>query len=98
MSGSLRFTSYRFHLERVLGFNISLQIGQACRPEAAVLLEPRVDGSQGFGIDLVDAVASLAMLVHEMRPAQQAQVLRDGWTRNWKSPGNLSRRLATPPQ
>jgi hypothetical protein len=38
------------------------------------------------------------MFAHQMRPAEQAQVLGDRRTRNWESPRDMARGLASPPQ
>ena len=54
----------------VLGFHKCFQVVQACGPEDAVLLDPRVDGAERFGIELVDAVAPFAMLADQMSAAQ----------------------------
>jgi hypothetical protein len=43
-------------------------------------------------------VATFAMFAHQMRPAEQAQVLGDCRTRNWEGPRDVARGLASPPQ
>jgi hypothetical protein len=43
-------------------------------------------------------VPSLAVFVHQVRPAQQPQMLRDGRTGNRKCVGNLPGWLASLPQ
>jgi hypothetical protein len=69
-AGSLRFPG-------VLGFDKGLQVGQAGAPEAAVLLNPGVDGAERFGIELINAVAAFAMFADQVSAAQKAQVLGD---------------------
>lgn len=59
----------------VFGFDKSFQVGETGGPEAAVLLDPRVDGTQGLGIEVIDAVATFPMLAHQVRTAQQTEVL-----------------------
>jgi hypothetical protein len=78
----------------VLGFNEKLQVAQTVGPENAVLLDPRVDGAQGFGIQLVDAVAAFAVFANEVGAAQQAEMFRNRWTGDGKSAGDLPRGLA----
>jgi hypothetical protein len=82
----------------VLGFNKSLQIGEAHFPEVPVLIEPGIDGAKRFGIELVNPVAAFAMFTDEMGAAQQAQVLGDGGTGDGKGSGNVSRGLAAAAQ
>ena len=60
----------------------------------AVLLDPGVDRAKRFGIELVDTVAAFAVLADQMRAAEQAQVLGNGRTGDWKSLGDLSGGLA----
>src|ERR1700680_4965347 len=72
--------------------------GQVRAPESTVVLEPGVHGSQWFGIELINAVASFAMFAHQMRPAQQSQVLRDCRTRDREGSRDVARWLASPPQ
>src|SRR3984893_10979573 len=74
------------------------QAGQVRAPESTVVLEPGVHRPQWFGIELINAVASFAMLAHQMRPAQQSQVLRDCRTRDWEGSRDVASRLASPPQ
>ena len=82
----------------VFGFYKGFEVGQARAPETAVVLQPGVDGAQRFRIELVNAVASFAMLADQVRAPQQAQVLGNRGTGHRKSPGNVSSRLATSPQ
>src|SRR5437879_3278545 len=74
-AGRLRFPG-------VLGFYKGFQVGQTGAPEAAVLFDPGVDRAQGFGIELIDAVAAFAVLAHQVCPTQQAQMLGDSRPRN----------------
>jgi hypothetical protein len=53
----------------VFGFDECLQAGQVCGPEIAMVIEPGVDGAQGFGIELVNAFPAFAMLLDKMGPA-----------------------------
>ena len=78
----------------VFCFNKGLQVGQTHLPEVAVLVEPGIDGAQRLGIKLIDTVAALAVLPHEVGAAQQPQVLGDGRAGNGKSLGDLSGGLA----
>ncbi|MGA8273747.1 MAG: hypothetical protein WB919_19450 [Candidatus Sulfotelmatobacter sp.] len=82
----------------VFGFDEGLQAIEIQFPEVAVLIEPGVDGAERLGIELVDAVASLAMLTNEMGAAKQAQMLGDGGAGDGKGSGNFSGGLAAPPQ
>lgn len=76
----------------IFGFDESFQVVQAGSPEDAILLDPVIDGAEGFGIELIDAMAAVAILADKMSAAEQAQVFGDGRSRNWKSAGNLPRR------
>ncbi len=78
----------------VLGFDKGFQVRQTGAPEAAVLVDPGINGAQGFGIELVDAVPALALLADQMRAAQQAQVLGDSGTGDRKGAGDLPGGLA----
>ena len=78
----------------VLGFDEDFQIGQAGAPEAAVLLDPGVDGAERLGIEFVNAVTAFAMFADQVGAAQQAQVLGDGRARDREGFGDLSGRLA----
>jgi hypothetical protein len=82
----------------VFGFDELFQAGQTDAPEAAVLVEPVVYGAERFGIELVDAVAAFAMLVHKVGATQQAKVLGDGGTGNREGSGDFSGGLAAPAQ
>jgi hypothetical protein len=83
---------------RVFGFDKGLQIGEAHLPESAVLVQPGIDGAERVGIELVNAVAALAVFTNEMSAAQQAQVLGNGGTGNGKGSGNFSGGLLASPQ
>jgi hypothetical protein len=78
----------------MLAFYKCFEAGKVRAPEAAVLVEPVVDGAEGFGIELIDAVAAFAMLVHEVGAAEEAEVLGDGRTGNGKGSGDFSGGLA----
>jgi hypothetical protein len=52
-----------------------LRGGKVHAPEVAVLVEPGVDSAQRLGIELVNAVAAFAVFVHEMRAAEEAEML-----------------------
>ena len=80
----------------VFGFDELFQAGQTDAPEAAVVVEPVVYGAERFGIELVDAVAAFAMLVHEVGAAQQAKMFRDRGTGDGESSGDFSGGLAAP--
>jgi hypothetical protein len=82
----------------MLGFDKGLQTGQARTPEAAVLVEPRVNRPQWLGIELIDAVASLAMFTYEVGAAQQPKVFRYRGTRNRECSCDLPGGLAASPQ
>ena len=83
---------------RVFSFDKSLQVGQAGLPEDAILFQPGIDSFQRFRIELVKAVATFASFLHQMSATKQAQMFGDGRPRNWKSLGNLSRRLSSAPE
>jgi hypothetical protein len=82
----------------MFGFDELFQARQVRAPEAAVLVEPGVHGAQGFGIELVDAVAAFAVFLHQVGAAQEAEVFGDGGTRNREGPGDFSGGLAAPAQ
>jgi hypothetical protein len=65
------------------------QVRKVDLPEAAVLIEPGIDGAQGFGIELVDAMPAFAMLTNQVGTAKQAEMFRDGWTRDRKGLGDF---------
>ena len=81
-------------LPGVLGFNEGFQVVQARGPEDRGIARSRIDGAQRFGIELVDAVAALAMFADQMGPAQQSQVLGDGRARDREGFGDLAGGLA----
>jgi hypothetical protein len=60
---------------RVLSFDECLEVVQASRPEYAVLLEPGIDGSKRFWIQLIHTMPPFAMLAYQVSAAKQAQVL-----------------------
>jgi hypothetical protein len=66
----------------MLGFYEGFEVRQAAHPEAAVLLDPGVDGAKRFGIQVVDAVAPFAMFSNQMGAPQEAQMLGDGRARD----------------
>jgi hypothetical protein len=78
----------------VLGFDEGFEVSQAGAPEAAILLDPGVDGAERFGVELVDAVPTFAMFSHEVGVAEQAEVLGDGGAGDREGFGNLSGGLA----
>src|SRR3981081_1657558 len=90
---SLRFAG-GLSLPRMFGFHKRFQAGQVCAPEAAVLLDPGIDGKKRFGIQLVNAVASFTMLANQVRAAQQPKMLRYRGTGSWKGSCGLARVLA----
>jgi hypothetical protein len=77
------------------GFDKCFQVGQAHLLEVAVLVEPEVYSAEGFGVELVDAMAAFAVLAHEMGATQKAQVPGDGRARDRKGLGDFSGGLAT---
>jgi hypothetical protein len=87
VAGSLRFPG-------VFGFYEIFQIGKTSAPERTVLLDPGVDGSERFGIQVVDAVAAFAVFSYQMGATQEAQVLGNGWAGDGKGFGDLAGGLA----
>jgi hypothetical protein len=83
---------------RVFGFHECFQAGKAGAPETAVLFQPGVYGTERFWVQLVDAKAAFTVFAHQMRAAQEAQVLRDGRARDGKGSGDLSSGLAAAAQ
>jgi hypothetical protein len=95
----IRFCSVNwFGFLRVFGLDKSFQIGEAHGPEVSILIEPGIDGAERFRIELVDAMAALAVLLNQMSAAQQAQVFGDGGPGNGKGLGDFSGRLAAAAQ
>ena len=90
-AGNLRFP-------RMFGFHECFQAGKAGRPEAAVLLEPVVYGTQRFRIQVVNAQPSFAVFADEVGAAEEAQMFRNCRARDRKGSRNLSRGLATAAQ
>ena len=82
----------------VFSLDKSFQTVEVHLPEVAVLIEPGVYGAQGFGIELIDAVAAFAMLPHQVGTAQEAEVFRNGGARDGESSCDFSGGLAAPPQ
>lgn len=82
----------------MLGFNKSLEAGEARLPETSILVEPGIDRFQGTSVQLVKPVPTLTALLHEMGTSQQAQVFRDGRTGDGKGLGDPSGRQASLPQ
>jgi hypothetical protein len=82
------------HFPGVLGFYEGFQVRQTVAPEGAVLLDPGVDGTERFGIELVDAVAAFAMFADQVGAAQQAKMFGDGGARDWEGFGDVSGGLA----
>src|ERR1700685_50317 len=91
LAGELRFFF-------VFGFYKGFEAGQIRAPETAVVFEPGVNRAQRLWVELVDAVAAFAMLLHQMRPAQQAKMLGDCWAGNGKGLRNVSGGLAAAAQ
>jgi hypothetical protein len=81
-------------LPRVLGFDEGFQVGEAGAPEAAVLLDPGIDGAERFGAELVHTVTTFAVLADQMCAAEQAQMLGDCWAGDRERFGDLSGGLA----
>ena len=79
----------------MLRFDECFKAVKASRPENTVLINPGVDRAQRFGIELVDAVSTFAMLADEVSPAQQAEMLGNRRTRDRESAGDLSGGLGT---
>ena len=91
---SFVFARCGFGLPRMFGFDEGFQIAETGGPEDAVMLDPGIDRPQRFGIELVDAVTALAMLAHQVRAAEQAEMFGDGGTGNGKGAGDLPGGLA----
>ena len=62
----------------VLGFDKSLQVGQAGLPEDAILFQPGIHSFQRFRVELVKAVAAFPTFLHQMGAAKQSQMFGDG--------------------
>jgi hypothetical protein len=82
----------------VLGFDESFKVGEAELPEIAILIEPAIDGAQGFRIQLIDAMPALAVFAYQMRTPEKAKVFGDGGAGNGESSGNFSGWLTAAPQ
>ncbi|MGB9402069.1 MAG: hypothetical protein WCA98_00920 [Candidatus Acidiferrales bacterium] len=59
-------------------------------PENSIVVEPGIDGFEWSGIQLIQTVAALAALLHEMGAAKEAQVFRNGRARNGKGLGDAA--------
>jgi hypothetical protein len=88
----------RFRFPSILGLDESFQVAQVRAPEAAVLLDPGVNGAKWLWVELVDAVAAFAVFADQVGSAKKAKMLGDGRARNWESFGDLSCRLAAAAQ
>lgn len=84
-----------FGFARMLGFDERFQVVQTVNPENAVLLDPRIDRAQRFGVELINTVAPFPVLSNQVRSPQKAKMLGNRWTRNRKRAGNLPGRLRT---
>jgi hypothetical protein len=84
-------------LFRMLSFYKCLQAIQVCLPETPVAAQPRIDGLQRHGIQLVDALSSLAPLLHQLRASQHSQMFRYRRPRHGKGSRNLPRWQASLP-
>ena len=62
------------------------------------MVQPGVDGTERFGIKLVNAVAAFAVFPHQVGAAQQAQVFGDGGAGNREGLGDFSGGLAAAAQ
>jgi hypothetical protein len=91
---SFLFAGFGFALPLVLSFDKGLQIVQTRHPEHAVLVDPSVDCTERFGIQLVDAMASFTVLTNQVGATQKTQMFRDGRPRDGKGAGDLSGGLA----
>src|SRR5437879_1321244 len=90
---SFVFAGVSFLLPGVFGFHERFQVVQARGPELTVLLDPGVDCSERFRIELINTMAAFPVLANQVSTAQQTQVLRDSWSGNRESAGDLSSRL-----
>jgi hypothetical protein len=84
-------------LFRMLSFYKSLQAIQVCLPETPVAAQPRIHRLQRHGIQPVDAMSSLAPLLHQLRASQHSQMFRYRWPRHGKGSCNLPRWQASLP-
>lgn len=91
LAGRLRFPG-------VFGFYESFQAGEAGVPEAAILFQPGIYGTERLRIELVNAKAAFAVLANQVRAAEKAQVAGDGRAGDGKGAGDLSGRLAAAAQ
>lgn len=74
----------------MLGLDECFQVFEARLPERPIVAEPRIDGLQRAGIQLVDAVPALSAFPDEAGAAQQAQVFGDGRPGNGKRLGDAA--------
>jgi hypothetical protein len=82
----------------VFRFDEGFQIGEVRAPEGAILLDPRIDGTQRLGVKLIHAMSAFPVLANQMRTAKQAQVFGNGRAGNRESFGDLAGRLAAAAQ
>jgi hypothetical protein len=91
---SFLFARCSFSFFFVLGFDECFQVVEVCGPEDTVLVEPGVHGTEGLGVELVDAIAPFAVLTDKVSAAQEAKMLGNGRAREREGAGNLSGVLA----
>jgi len=72
---SFLFAGGFFRLPFMFGFDIGFQVVQTGGPENAVLLDPRVDGAQWLGIEVINAIPSFPVFTDKMGAAEQTKVL-----------------------
>ncbi len=82
----------------VLGFDKRFQVGEVHLPEATVLFEPRINGAEWIGIELVDAVTAFAVFPNQVGPAQESQMFGNRRTRHRECLSNFAGGLAASPQ
>jgi hypothetical protein len=61
-------------LFRVLGLNEALEARQVRFPESAVLIEPGINGAKRLGVELVNAMAALAVFTYQVGATKQFQM------------------------
>jgi hypothetical protein len=88
---SIPFFSSGETLFCMLSFYKCLQAIQVCLPETPVAAQPRIHRLQRHGIQLVDAMSSLAPLLHQLRASQHSQMFRYRRPRHGKGSRNLPR-------
>jgi hypothetical protein len=82
----------------VLGFDERFQVGQVHFPKSTVLIDPRIDGAERIGIELIDAVTAFAVFSYQVCAAEKTKVFRDGGTGDEESLGDFSGGLAATAQ